>query len=490
MRNINRGSILGGQIPRLGKSAQGGSFAAGVFLALWCAVTGLSTIVFAPLNVELNVLVMLILPFFLGLWLTSNFTDALLLVWMNEIFFGGNGHWLEFGPVSGRWLLLLILLVFGLAQRVREGSVGLERPRFGKIIMFYGVWFPLWLVLYSAGALGNNFWKAIGDVNYLYTLLIYFPIRSFISRKYLLFQGWLFGIIIIIAALSLFLAFAPPATGLPLFWALAGENITGTTVSGITRASFLSQVLLFTGYFIGLFYLGDVSLARKSRLAGALLLCVSIAPISLLFLRGPLIGLIMVMAFFVLVSLYNRTVKMAKWFVVIGSFFLLGTIVLYIRAIPEAIERFTLVDDDYTAYVSDSRVEQAGLMLELFLEKPALGQGVGTPVIISGQERFDFELQYNLLLYRIGLINMIVLVLPLGWFFMDLSFILRAKIKAIGQISTKIMIAVLLNLLVILIAGAMNPYLLAVYTPFLIVIYLVHREFFLPQSGGFATVAK
>lgn len=449
---------------------------AGGFLALWCAVTGLSTLVWAPLNVELNVLVMVVMPFIIGFWLTRNFTDALLLVWVNEIFFGGNGHWLEIGPVSGRWLLLSGLILFGIIQRAREASSGAARPKFGRVIVFYGIWFPLSLVLYSAGILGNSFWKALGDVNYLYALLIYFPMRSFLSRSYFLFQGWFFGVVLIISMISLYLAFAPYAAGLPLYWAIAGESIVGTTSSGITRAAFLSQVLLFTGWFIGLFFLGDPSQPGKSRLAGLGFAGISVAPLILLFLRGPIMGLLIVMAFFVLASLYSRTVIIAKWFVFLGLAAFFSTYLLYIRIIPEAIERFTLVDADYAAYVSAERVEQAGLMLDLFSEKPLLGQGVGVPVIIAGQERFEFELQYNMLLYRVGIINMIVLLFPVAWFFRDLFFILRVRGRLVRQIKVKIVIAVLLSLLTILIAGAMNPYLIAVFTPFLIVIYLAQRE--------------
>lgn len=467
------------------KVIQNKDVAAGFLLVLWYAVTGLNTIVQAPSNAELKVLTMAIIPFILGLWLTKNHVDALLLVWMSETFFGGNGHWVEIGPVSGRWLLLLLLLLFGMMQNAMEGRSGGKQPLFTKSIIFYGAWFPLWLVLYSAGIQGNRFWKVIGDVNYLYALLIYFPVRSLIFRRYSLFLGWLYGTILVIAILSLYLVFAPPEIGQPLFWAVAGENVIGTTSFGISRTTFLGQIILFVGCFIGLFSLGDATRTTKPRVMGFLLLLLSIAPLSLLFLRGPLIGLGLVIALFVLVSIYTRKMVIAKWFIVIGAVFFVSTATLYNKIIPEALDKFAFAKDDYEAYLSESRVEQSGLMLKLFAEKPLLGQGVGTPVIYSnGQERYDFELQYNMLLYRVGVINMIVLLIPLAWFFKDLVAVWRTQGGHIHQIPVKITLSVLLSLLVIFIAGAMNPYLLVVYTPLLIAIYLSHRELLWDSRGG------
>lgn len=457
------------------KSAPG--FNAGLFFALCCGMAGLFVRIIAPANVLMAGLFLLVIPFVIAFSLTKDLTDTVLLVWLNEILFGGNGHWLEIGPVSGRWMLLLILISAGLMRGLNRKKEKLPRPPFQRSITFYGIWFPLWLIFYSAVLQGNRFWKALGDVNFLYSALIYFPLRRFILTKTKMFHGWMSGAILMISLVTLSLIFMPSQLGLPLFWAMAGEAVTGTTASGLTRAAFLTQVFLFVGGFWGLFVVADKEQHLGVRVKAFLFMAVSILPLSLLFLRGPLIGLILVSLLLLYATLRNRMFSFSKWLMLLLGAFSLATVVLFTQIIPEAVERFAFKDSDIAVYAGIERLDQANSMLQLFLEKPWLGQGVGTPVVsASGQERFEFELQYNMLLYRLGLINIFILLGSFAWLGLDLFRVLRLKRDIVSDSDGRLMLSVLLSIFVIFIAGAMNPYLAVVYTTFLIVLYLSYRE--------------
>jgi hypothetical protein len=452
----------------------------GFVLACLCGIAGLASIMFAPANSVLALFTLVILPVALTFLLTGRLTDALALAWVNEMFFGGSGLWIQVGPLSGRWMLLVILAILSavyvfLPRETRSNKSHPKRPLFMQTIILYGAVLPLWLVFYSVVVQGTLFWTAVADVNFLFALLVYFPLRRLLYRQFDLFRGWIVGNVFVLGGVFFLLAFLPNHVATSMFSALAGSQTPLGAASGINRAALLVQVLLFLGVFLGGLYALDRRQRGLNRLAGFALSCTSIAVFVLFFLRGPLLSLVIVaVAFLLAASQRGETRPMARRLWATLVFVVVCAFVFYSFALPEAIEKFTIDKGGVSAFVSEVRVEQSSRLLAAFLQKPLWGQGVGVPP--DEQGGLDFELQYNMLLYRLGLVNFVVLLAPIVWLFREPFRILRSERSILYRRDGKFMLAVLLSLLTTLIAGSMNPYLTAIYTPFFVILYLSCRE--------------
>ena len=361
---------------------------AGFLAACICGVLGLATISFASPDALpfFAIVTLFVIPFWLGLLLTGNFTNTLTLVWINEIFFGGTGHWLELGPVPARWLLLLILIFLGGAQTLisdssRHLSREHSRPIFSAAIVFFGAFLPLWLVFYSAVFKDTPFWTAIGDVNYLFALLAYFALRGLLKRHFDLLRAWIIGGVFVLALFFSIMSLAPAQFVNPIFTTISGVDSLGTTDSGINRAAMVFQILLLIGVYLGILYAIDKTQLKSNRLAGALYFALSISSYVFMFLRGPLLSISVVAILFTVAVAHHRklrwwTVRLFAMLALIGA----CAFALYSTAVPEAIEKFTLGAGFFSSFVDEVRIEQADRMLSAFAQSPILGQGVGVPI--------------------------------------------------------------------------------------------------------------
>ncbi len=455
----------------------------GFFLACLYGIVGLTSIMFVPSNPVLHLSTLVLVPIVLTLVATGRLADAFTLTWINEIFFGGAGRWIEVGPISGRWILLLTLLIIFLfittsqkllSNKPRRNKNPLKRPHFSTIIMIYGGLFPLWLVFYSVVFQGTQFWTALADVNFLFVLLAYFPLRCLLNRNFDIFRGWITGGIFMIGGVFILIAFLHSHLAGFIFDALAGSQVRlGRTVSGINRAALLIQVFLFLGIFIGSLYTLDKREKKLTRISGLALFFISITPFVLFFLRGPLMSFIIVTIIFLLASFKHNKAHLISIRLWVALLILaLCVFVFYFFFLPEAIEKFTINEGGITTFVTERRLNDSAHMLKAFLQKPFLGYGVGVPL----DGKLDFELQYNMLLYRLGAINFVVLIIPILWLFMEPFRILRKERSILYHRNGKFTFVVLLSVLATLIAGIMNPYLTAIYMPFLIILYLSCKE--------------
>jgi hypothetical protein len=465
---------------------------AGFILSCVCGVIGLATVSFSPPE-SLSLIALftlLLIPLGLGLVLTGRPTDALTLVWINEMFFGGSGHWLEFGPVPIRWLLLVALIVLGGAQTLlpsRSSSVrvGRRRPMFSRWVVFYGAFVPVCLVAYSVLVKDTPFWTAIADVNYLFALLTYFALRGLLQRRFDLLRGWIIGGVFTLALFFLMMSLSPAQFVRPIITSLSGATV-GTTESGINRAALVSQILLVTGVFLGSLYTIDRTQPSKRRLAGFILFSLSVASYVFMFLRGPLVSISFVVILFILATIRHRrlrsnAVRLVVAFTLVG----ISAFVLYSIAVPEALDKFAVSEGGFSSFVGEARIEQADQMLSAFAENPIFGQGAGVPIpgySRSGEAGLQFELQYHMMLYRFGLVAFGLLFIPIVWFFVDLFRVVGKDNTIVQRSDGKFMLAVLLSSLSIFVAGAFNPYLTAIFTPFLMILYLACRELTLPMT--------
>jgi hypothetical protein len=185
--------------------------------------------------------------------------------------------------------------------------------------------------------------------------------------------------------------------------------------------------------------------------------------------------------FFVLAASQHREMRSVVVRILIPFVIFAATAyLLYSQMVPEALDKFTIIEENI-------RVDQADRMLVAFRESPFGGQGAGVPLPgfsrTSEGEGLAFELQYHMLLYRLGLINFSLLLGPVVWFFSEPFRLMRSERGVFFDRDGKLLLAVLLSLVTILIAGAANPYLVAIFTPFHVILYLSLKEIVITAMG-------
>lgn len=461
-------------------------------LSFLCGVLGLSTLSFFSASAgTLGFITILAIPFVFALSCTRSIGDSIVLLWINEMFFGGTGHWFELGPVSIRWLLLLLVIasgvIAGVSARPQLPATKMRRPEFRGAIVFFGLVVPTWLVAYSVVVKETPFWLAVSDVNYLLALLAYFAVRRVVRRRFPVLREWLMGGVLALALFFIALAIAPVDIVRPIFMDISAAGVdVGTTASGINRAAMLFQILLLLGVFAGMFQAMDGRAVTRYRILGFMFFVVSILSYVLMFLRGPLLGILVVSFAFLLAAtprkhLRSRALRVALTLVLVS----IGAFALYSVFVPEAMTKFAIGEGGVEAFISEDRIEQARVMLKVFGENLAFGMGAGVAIpgyARSGGPGLAFELQYLMLLYRFGLAVCFVLLLPILWFFVDLFRVLRDQTLADSN-DGRFMLAALMSLLTVFVAGATNPYLTAVFTPFFVILYLTSRELVLWRAA-------
>jgi hypothetical protein len=175
-------------------------------LIMSSSAVGLTLVV--PDNQLLHLFCMIIIPLIIAVCFLKNFMHGLTLTWLNEVFFGVGGTWIKVGSISGRGLLLFIVL---LAYVITRPNViaNIKRHKRDSWIVFYGAIFPSILLGYSVLVRGNAFLVAFGDVQRFLTILIYFPLRDLIHRHFSFVLGWMAGVTAIVSILFVSLAAAP-----------------------------------------------------------------------------------------------------------------------------------------------------------------------------------------------------------------------------------------------------------------------------------------
>lgn len=103
------------------------------------------------------------------------------------------------------------------------------------------------------------------------------------------------------------------------------------------------------------------------------------------------------------------------------------------------------------------RVEQADSLIQGWIQRPLIGAGLGsTTGYIRSERSWNYELQYHMHLFQIGLLGLALYSLGLLWIYRNGLRIIRRG----GEASSE-MIALLTGLTCFLIANASNPYLQA-----------------------------
>jgi hypothetical protein len=369
------------------------------------------------------------------------------------------------------------------AGKSRENRIAGEN-RVNTAILFFGVIFPLWLVLYSVVFKGTPLLRALQDVHFFTVLLVYFPLRSLVMKRHEVLLGYLIGACFGLSLLFLFLS-AGPVNLRETSWRVLSGNFgmpIGTTASGISRLGLLNLAFLNIVVFFGMWLAIKKKSRISTRLAGYFMAGVGLAPIIITFQRGPILSIVFVLILvslsMIIAPLYRR---LAVRLLLVLSVFAVAAILTMIRLVPEGLEEKFSLKDGLSSWVGDVRQQQIQLTWKTLMEEPWFGKGVGVHIIDLNRRYEDpaflqMEAQYNMLLYRFGIIAFGIFLAPLFWLFLQLPRTFRNHQEVLQSQAGSVMLALLLSSLAILLNGAANPYLTTPYTGFLIASYLAYKK--------------
>lgn len=452
-------------------------------MASACVCVG--TLTAFPGSPVAGIVAVVLIPFVASYLVTRDSVNALTLVWVNELFFGVSGNWAGLGMLSGRALLLSALLALYFIKHFAIGRTRYPSPLRPHVVFFYGIVMPAYFVVYSV-LLGNaSPGGAISDVLRLATLLIYFPLRRLVAERFALFRGWLDGASCILALLYALMALGPVGirNTLIINW-MSGGNHLGQYMfifGDTTRAATTPMILCSMGIFSGMVCLiGGCSLKRG--VWASLLVVTCTAPYIVNYLRGALLSALLTCILLLLLNL--REMKPVVLGTVLAVFFAIvaGGGMFSIYVLPESLSKWELLKSERLMDIlSRERVEQTGKMLADWKLSPVFGRGVGAPVRdysrTDDPEGLAFEVQYPMILYRVGVVGFVVLMGPFVWMGAHTLRKWRGQAGRKRDPGNAFLLSVGCVIFFILCASWFNPYLASAMTPFFVALYLATDDF-------------
>jgi hypothetical protein len=445
-----------------------------------CGIVGFVVTVLYSDNALLGVFGLVAFPFALAFWKTRNFSDAAVLTWMNEIFVGGGGAWIKLGVFSGRWLLLMIvLMIWMMSPRRGRTNFGLGST---SSVLFFGLALPFLLVFYSLLIKENDTGLALGDVSFLVSLLIYFPLRELVKARWECVCGWLLGTSVVVWMYLMAMCMGPLEVRAAIVRVLLADTSVGRFSSGVDRVTALILVILFFPIFMAIL---SATKRHSSWWRRAFLLSVAIIamlPLIVIFIRGPIISIVVVLLFMgVWEASHARNVLLLVRALAVSAVLILVVTVTLLQTAPEWYYRATVAWEtrDRSWLVDDARSMQSASMWEALMEEPVLGKGVGAPLLSFHNELATyFELQYNMLLYRFGVVAFGVFVGGLLCIFME-PFRHPFRRMASNLVGEGLFgVSLWASIMCILVVGSMDPYLRTPFSAMFVALYLSMRERF------------
>lgn len=452
----------------------------GIVMSLFMSGSVILSACAFPGNQFIALITVIIIPFIFIFLISKNIIDSLTIVWLNEIFFGVGGTWITLGPLPGRgFLLLIVLFMYITLTNVRIKKNGtLDRTSF--IILFYGLFFPFILFLYGTIVGGAKLANALSDVIRFGTVLIYFPMRDLFRRNFDLFFGWIIGATIILSLLFVTMAIAPNSIRIPLIvnWSSGGniDSVFNRPDLEFIRAAMTPMILCFIGVFLGIMYATDSKKTIKKQILGLLLALCSIAPYIINFVRGSILGIFLSILTILLLSVIHQ-IQWTRFLriIIISSFTLFVGYWISVNYIPISLTKWVIPSKDLSDIVNPIRIEQTNKMIEAWLDEPIFGKGVGVPVndySRDGGEGLAFEVQFPMVLYRVGLSGFIIIMIPFGWLIIRTMQIWSQKNIYLESYIGKLQMAIGLSTISLLSASWTNPYFASVMSPLFVVLFL------------------
>lgn len=457
----------------------------GMILSILMAGAVVSTAVAFPTNQTIALFAVVIFPFVLSFLMTRNIIDSLTIVWINEIFFGVSGTWIKIESIPGRGFLLLLVIVaylfFNHIKINKEGNVKIK----SIIVIFYGLLFPLFLLFYSVIVCGATIPNALNDVLRFGIIIMYFPIRDLCRRNFDIFFGWIIAATIILALFFVTMAVAPYSIRGPLLenWMISEHIIELFNISGdyTVRAAMTPMIFCFIGIFLGMMYALDSKQTFSAQLGGFILAIVTIIPFIVNFLRGSILGIGSAIIAIICLSSFDTT-HLKKLIRIIIISVIIASLGYWISVnyIPMSLTKWVITGQDISEIVDPVRIEQTEKMIDAWLDEPILGKGVGMP--ISGYSRTNeaeglaFEVQYPMVLYRVGVLGFIIIMVPFLWMIFRIILVWIKYYMILESYIGKFLMGVGFATMALLMASWTNPYFASSMTPFFIVLFVVLND--------------
>ena len=456
----------------------------GIFASLLMAGTVVLSTMMFPVNQGVALLSIIVIPFLISYRVTGNLIDALTIVWLNEVYFGVGGTWIQIGPIPGRGLLLgVVILAYIAFSHIRIHTSGIIRRKTFYII-FYGLIFPLFLFIYSVFACGATVSKALSDVMRFGTVLMYFPVRDLLRRNMDISFGWIIGATVTLALLFVTMSVGPGyiRNSLLVNWMSGGDlgSQFNHPDAGFIRAAMVPMIFCFVGVFLGIMYVLNSKMSSWVRLLGWLLTIVSLAPFVINFFRGPLLGIaVAIMMIFWFLSMPVIHWAKSMRLITMLSVLLISGYWISVNYIPQSLSKWNISGQKMSEIVDPVRIEQTKKMIDAWWEAPILGKGVGMPLkdyTRSGDYGLVFEVQYPMVLYRVGVLGFIIIMAPFIWMIIRTIRIWRQCNANFSSYITKLQMAVAFAIIALLTASCTNPYFATVMTPLFMVLFFALDE--------------
>lgn len=459
-------------------------------------------------NVAVNFVAQVALPVAVFLYFTRDLLDTFTLLTVSEICLNGVSSFLEHFDLPGArsYVLVATLALTGIYYLSRRGAmrpfVGYSSPGTSRLVLFFGLLYPCVLVGYSVLFRETSLNRAVWDVAFIAPLLLYWPVLRLMRRDRGFFMGMMIAMTVVLSVVAYIVSLSPVGVSARIMANLGADE--DVFVAGLymgrqmgytmTQGALPTFIITFIGFYFGLLRAADPTKAFRSRLSAALLAVLCIGHVVLDYIRGPVLGTIGISAL-AMGAMAMRVSTRAVAFRMAGFLSVVAAAFIVIMSVfnPVGLERYVRNIDSPSEYMGGARREIGAVMLEAFRERPLMGHGVGMPptgyLRDEGQGPLNFELQYHLVLYRVGLVGFTIFMLPLAWLYYQLIDPRGALIgAALFTVQGQFRCALLLSALTITVAGATNPYLKTGYNMMIIMFFWAYTQH-LKEQGFFSGLA-
>jgi hypothetical protein len=282
-------------------------------LAALLGFAGSTALILAPSSPVILVFVFVVLPLIGWSIFLRKFRAAFLFTTIGELYSGSSGTWFAVGPLSIRWILILgTLCAFVLIGVVKWPPLNPKErvswPPYTILALAFGAVFPVLLFALTAAFTNNPLADAAQSLGFMFTFLLYFPLRKCFRDHWDELIGLLLGLSCSLWSVMLLMSIGPVSSRQTITRNIVGDFHVGTTVTGISRAMPVHIVLLLFPACLAMVAMARPgSVLRKAGLIFAAL--ASLLPLIVTFLIGPVIGFMLTMLGFGLLLLSVRRTR-------------------------------------------------------------------------------------------------------------------------------------------------------------------------------------
>jgi len=449
-------------------------------VAVLLGAMNVTALVVAPKTIPLLVVAVIVIPLIAWLFLTKNILTSFVLTTIGEMYSGGTGGWLSFGPLTIRWMLifttiLVSVLVSMWNWRPIASRRYMPKAQFAMPILMYGGIIPLVLYAISMVSTNNRSGDAVASMGFMLVLMFYFPLRRAMHDDPHRTIWCVNGLSISLVFLILATAVGPASVREAIRGSMFPDINVGITATGISRIMPVHIVLLFFPAYAAILELPRVAGARdklKYMLRGLFYM----SPMIVTFLTGAILSWVLVLFLVGMVlairTLFRRAGK-AIVLSVVTLAFIIGGVAMVIT--PDLL---TMKASDRGANGlegDERRLAQIAEAVDDAENTPWMGRGAGaTFTSVTGQDEKTIELGGVMVFHRFGLVGCVVMLLGILLVVAHINSVVRMKI--VYDRDMLVALAFWGSFLAISIAGMVNPYFNTPFPALFVCLYLAWYE--------------